>query len=360
MVMQKGLLKQRGEVDIHHAGTAMRFLTAYFASREGAEVELTGSHRMKERPIGILVESLRSLGADIQYLENEGYPPLRIHGTAFTKNRVHLPADISSQYISALLLIAPSLERGLELELKGKITSLPYIKMTLSLLEEVGVRTTFSGQTIRVYPASALDPVKMVVESDWSSASYFFSILSLSPVSSEISLSAYREKSLQGDSVLQHLYAQFGVSTSFSDHKITLTKTGEPLVTHFEHDLTEAPDLAQTLAVSCFGLGISCHLTGLHTLKIKETDRLEALKTELDKLGADISVTGDTLSLQPRRQMHSGVAIDTYHDHRMAMAFAPLSLLTPLVINDAGVVSKSYPDFWKDLKSLSFDIQEVD
>ena len=360
VVMQKGLEKQKGEVDIHHAGTAMRFLTAYFASREGAEVKLTGSHRMKERPIGILVDALRSLGADIHYLENEGYPPLEIRGRSFPSNKVQLPADISSQYISALLLIAPSLEEGLEVELKGKITSLPYIKMTLSLLQEVGVRTNFSGQTIKVYPARALEAAKIVVESDWSSASYYYSIIALSPVGSEISLTAYRQKSLQGDSVLQELYAPFGVTTSFDKHKMTLRKTGEPVITHFEQDLTEAPDLAQTLAVSCFGLGVSCTLTGLHTLKIKETDRLEALKEELGKLGADIAVTVDSLSLQVRTQLHSGVSIDTYHDHRMAMAFAPLAMCTSLIINDAGVVTKSYPDFWSDLKTLSFDIQELD
>ena len=359
VVMQKGLETQKGEVDIHHAGTAMRFLTAYFASREGAVVTLTGSHRMKERPIGILVEALRSLGAEIQYPENKGYPPLLIRGRNLPTFKVQLPADISSQYISALLLIAPSLEEGLELELKGNITSLPYIKMTLSLLEEVGVRTHFSGQTIRVYPAKTLKAVKMVVESDWSSASYFYSIIALSPIGSEISLSAYRQSSLQGDSVLQHLYRQFGVSTTFNKHIMTLKKTSAPLVSHIEQDLTEAPDLAQTLAVSCFGLGVSCYITGLHTLKIKETDRLEALREELGKLGAHISVTSDSLSLQSRTQLRSGVAVDTYHDHRMAMAFAPLAICTSLIINDAGVVSKSYPDFWTDLKALSFDIQEV-
>ena len=290
-VMQKGLQITEGIVDIHHAGTAMRFLTSYFASQEGKEVTLTGSKRMTERPIKVLVEALRSLGADIEYQQNEGYPPLRIKGKKLTQHKVSLPADISSQYISSLLLTAPSLENGLELELMGKTTSVPYIKMTLALLEQIGVSSTFNGNLIKVNPKTAVDTTNLVVESDWSSASYFYSIVALCEVGTEITLSAYKKDSLQGDSVLAKIYVDFGVETTFNDNNITLKKTSMGKQSTANYDLSNAPDTAQTIAVTCFGLGLGCHLTGLHTLKIKETDRLEALHIELSKLGAPISVT---------------------------------------------------------------------
>ncbi|MEL6917946.1 MAG: 3-phosphoshikimate 1-carboxyvinyltransferase [Bacteroidota bacterium] len=356
-VMQKGLGIQHGEVDIHHAGTAMRFLTGYFASQEGKEVVLTGSQRMTERPIRVLVEALQSLGADIVYEKSQGYPPLRIKGKTLTMSKVSLPANISSQYISSLLLIAPSLENGLELELVGKITSIPYIKMTLALLTQIGVENSFEGNTIRISPKTAVPRRDLVVESDWSSASYFYSIVALCEVGTEITLSAYKKSSLQGDSVLSDMYTDFGVETVFHENSIVLRKTADVQLSMVNYDLTKAPDIAQTIAVSCFGLGIGCHLTGLHTLKIKETDRLEALNTELTKLGAPILVTDKTLSLQPSKHIKKEIAIDTYHDHRMAMAFAPLALKTSLIVNDAGVVSKSYPDFWNDLKTMQFAIK---
>ena len=358
-VMQKGLQKSQGEVDIHHAGTAMRFLTAYFASQEGKEVVLTGSARMKERPIQVLVDALRELGAEIQYTNNHGCPPLRISGKKLTKSKVALPANVSSQYISALLLIAPSLENGLELELIGKITSVPYIKMTLALLEELGISATFEDNKIVVQSREAVDGTTMVVESDWSSASYFYSVAALCDLDSEIKLSAYKENSLQGDSILQEIYTHFGVETSFSKNEVTLKKVREHQRDVFVYDLSDAPDLAQTISVTCLGLGIGCHLTGLHTLPIKETDRLAALKTELTKLGAQVETDSESLTLQPTSVIHEDVSIDTYHDHRMAMAFAPLALKTNLFINDAGVVSKSYPDFWKDLKNLGLQIAEI-
>lgn len=358
-VMQQGLKKITGEVDIHHAGTAMRFLTGYFASQEGKEVVLTGSQRMQERPIKILVEALRELGADIQYVKNEGYPPIKITGKKLVKNKVSLPANISSQYISSLLLIAPSLENGLELELVGKITSVPYIKMTLALLEQIGVQTSFEGNHIKVSPKDAVEDTTLVVESDWSSASYFYSIVALCNVGTEIQLSSYKKDSLQGDSVLAKIYTDFGVETTFSENTITLTKVSDDIPSHLEYDLSNAPDIAQTIAVTCLGLGIGCHLTGLHTLPIKETDRLGALKTELAKLGAKVGIDSESLTLQPTKSITPNVAIDTYNDHRMAMAFAPLALRTTLLVNDAGVVSKSYPDFWKDLTALGIGIQEV-
>lgn len=358
-VMQKGLQKSSGEVDIHHAGTAMRFLTAYFASQPGKEVVLTGSQRMQERPIQVLVEALRALGADIQYVKQEGYPPLKISGKKLTKSQVSLPANISSQYISALLLIAPSLENGLELELVGKITSVPYIKMTLGLLAQIGVEANFEGNKIRVEPQKRVDAFKLVVESDWSSASYFYSIVALCEVGTKIKLSSYKQNSLQGDSVLSKIYTDFGITTTFSDNQVTLEKTEESGQENVSYDLSNAPDIAQTIAVTCLGLGMGCHLTGLHTLPIKETDRLAALQAEMTKFGAKVTIDSESLTLQPTKKINSGVDVDTYNDHRMAMAFGPLALKTDLIVNDAEVVSKSYPDFWKDLKTLGFDIAEV-
>ncbi len=358
-VMQQGLKKTTGEVDIHHAGTAMRFLTGYFASQEGKEVVLTGSKRMQERPIKILVEALRELGADIEYVKNEGYPPIKINGKKLAKSKVSLPANISSQYISSLLLIAPSLENGLELELVGKITSVPYIKMTLALLQQIGVNTSFEGNHIKVGAKDAVEDTTLVVESDWSSTSYFYSIVALCDVGTEVQLSSYKEDSLQGDSVLAKIYTDFGVETSFSNNTITLTKISNDIPPKVQYDLSNAPDIAQTISVTCLGLGIGCYLTGLHTLPIKETDRLAALQTELNKLGAQVEIDSESLTLRPTENITPNVAIDTYNDHRMAMAFAPLALRTTLFVNDAGVVSKSYPDFWKDLSTLGIGIQEV-
>lgn len=359
VVMQKGIKVTKGEVDIHHAGTAMRFLTTYFSCAECKEVVLTGSKRMTERPIGVLVDALKSLGADITYLENIGYPPLHIKGKKIAQQKVSLPANISSQYISSLLLTAPSLDNGLELELVGKITSVPYIKMTLALLTQIGVENSFEGNTIKVAPKKAVDNATLVVESDWSSASYYYSIVAMSAVGTEITLSAYKKDSLQGDSVLADIYTDFGVETNFLDNKVVLKKVNGKEKTLITKDLSNAPDIAQTIAVTTFGLGLGCHLTGLHTLKIKETDRLEALKTELTKLGASIEVTDKTLTIKQTSKINKDIAIDTYNDHRMGMAFAPLALKTTIFINDAGVVSKSYPDFWTDLKQLQFGIKEA-
>jgi 3-phosphoshikimate 1-carboxyvinyltransferase len=348
--------------DIHHAGTAMRFLTSFFAIQEGKEVVLTGSSRMKERPIQILVDALNQLGAEISYEENEGFPPIRIKGKKLSKNKVSLPANVSSQYISALLLIAPKLEKGLELTLEGEITSIPYIKMTLALLNEIGVDTTFVGNKITVCHAELVSASQFTIESDWSSASYWYAIIALSEIGTQISLSSYKQNSLQGDSALIEIYKDFGVETVFnSDNSITISKKqvrNSQLAT-CNSQLNNCPDIAQTIVVTCFGLGIGCHLTGLHTLKIKETDRLEALKTELTKLGAIISVTNDSLTLQPSEVINENVSIATYQDHRMAMAFAPLALKAPIIIENAEVVSKSYPTFWEDLKQVGFQFKMI-
>lgn len=357
-LMAKALKTESVVVDIHHAGTAMRFLTAYFSIQEGREVILTGSDRMKERPIKILVDALQSLGAHIEYLENEGFPPLKIKGKKLNNNHVSLQANVSSQYISALLLIATKLENGLELTLEGEITSVPYINMTLSLLGEIGVESSFDGNIITIKPTSNSQLKKtLIVESDWSSASYYYSIVALSPVGTEITLSSYKNNSLQGDSVLVDIYKHFGVTSTFNKNTVTLKKESlilQPLTLNLQN----APDIAQTIAVTCFGLGISCNLTGLHTLKIKETDRLVALKTEIEKLGGDVDITDKSLHLHEAKSIKKSVPIATYNDHRMAMAFAPLALKTDIVIQHAYVVSKSYPAFWDDLKAIGFEITQ--
>ncbi|MGB2282449.1 MAG: 3-phosphoshikimate 1-carboxyvinyltransferase [Flavobacteriaceae bacterium] len=355
-LMQAALASDSSTVDIHHAGTAMRFLTAYFATRSGTTTTLTGSSRMQERPIKILVEALNSLGASITYTKNEGYPPLLIEGKSLTDSKVYLKANVSSQYISALLLIAPTLSKGLSLYLEGKITSVPYIKMTLSLLEELGVQTAFDGQTISVFPFTEDINKTFTVESDWSSASYFYSIVALSPIGTQIDLSAYKPNSLQGDAVLKNIYKELGVESSFNETTLSLKKLAEPQSKQLTLDLANAPDIAQTIAVTCLGLEIGCNLTGLHTLKIKETDRLVALQNEIKKLGTSIEITDNSLHLKSPNKLNSSIHIATYNDHRMAMAFAPLGLKTQLFIDDAEVVSKSYPDFWSDLSALGFEL----
>jgi 3-phosphoshikimate 1-carboxyvinyltransferase len=354
-VMQAALKAKTDVINVHHAGTAMRFLTAYFAHLEGREIVLTGSQRMQERPIKILVEALRSIGASITYEKEEGYPPIMIKGKKLNGGTVKLPADISSQYISALLLIGPVLENGIQLDLLGKITSIPYINMTLSLLNSIGVQTEFKGQSIRVAPQKNPRLTTQIVESDWSSASYYFSIVALSD-ESEIHLTSYKKNSLQGDRVLREIYSKLGVSSSIDGQTLILKKEKVDLPHVLEWDLSKAPDIAQTIAVSCYGLGVGCKLKGLHTLKIKETDRLQALYNELTKLGAQVKVTYKSLKLAAGSNFVANCSLPTYNDHRMAMAFAPLALKVPLIIENAEVVSKSYPTFWKDLEQINFKI----
>ena len=355
-VMQEALESTSEVVDVHHAGTAMRFLTAYFSHLEGHEVVLTGSTRMQERPIKILVDALRSIGAYIVYEKVEGFPPIRIKGKKLLGGTISLPADISSQYISALLLLGPVLEKGLKLNLVGKITSIPYIKMTLALLNNIGITTSFKDQLIRVGSVNKIKRINQVVESDWSSASYFFSIVALAK-KAKISLTSFKKSSLQGDIVLLDIYEQLGVSARFEEDILHLKKESKPLPDSIQLDLSKAPDIAQTIAVSCYGLGVGCDIVGLHTLKIKETDRLKALYIELNKLGAKIKVTNESLHLSPHTNFIKNCSISTYNDHRMAMAFAPLALKIPLKIEESSVVSKSYPDFWNDLRKLNFEIK---
>ncbi|MDT0641547.1 3-phosphoshikimate 1-carboxyvinyltransferase [Zunongwangia sp. F363] len=357
-VMQKALSSREEVVDIHHAGTAMRFLAAYFATREGREVVLTGSKRMKERPVKLLVDALKSLGADISYEENEGFPPLRIKGKKLEKDAVRVQANISSQYVSALMLIAPSLPGGLEIKLDGQITSAPYISMTLEILQNAGVKGEFKNNKIKIQPEKELPSKTINIESDWSSASYFYSIAAICE-EAELKLSNYRKTSLQGDSCLARIYEHFGVITEYLKDTIVLRKKPCKKPKRIIENLQNSPDIAQTIAVTCLALGIGCELSGLHTLKIKETDRLVALKTEMEKFGARVDITQDSLRLFPVKELAEGVSVETYNDHRMAMAFAPLALRIGHRLLDAGVVSKSYPSFWEDLDKLQFSVKTV-
>ena len=357
-VMQAALKSTSDSIDINHAGTAMRFLTSYFSQLEGREVILTGSKRMQQRPIKILVDALKSLGASIEYEKKQGYPPLKIKGKKLDGGSISLPADVSSQYISSLIMLGPILKAGIELNLKGTITSMPYINMTLDLLKRLGIKTEFKGHRIVVKNTSKSKNTIQVVESDWSSASYFFSIAALSD-KAKIYLSNFKSNSLQGDSILRIIYKQLGVNSYFEGNNLILEKENISSPKSIKWDLSNAPDIAQTIAVSCYGLGVACDLEGLHTLKIKETDRLVALDTELSKLGAKISVTDKSLHLSSDQDFQKGINISTYNDHRMAMAFAPLALKIPLSVEKAEVVSKSYPSFWEDLNSLNFKIDKI-
>ncbi|SDS09554.1 3-phosphoshikimate 1-carboxyvinyltransferase [Gramella sp. MAR_2010_147] len=356
VVLKKALEKGSGVIDIHHAGTAMRFLTAYFAAKEGCEVEITGSKRMKERPVRLLVDALQRMGADIQYKKEVGYPPLLIKGRKLNVSSVKLQANVSSQYVSALMLICASLENGLEIILEGQITSTPYILMTLEILQHAGIKGNFKEDRIFIEPVKELNASTIAVESDWSSASYFFSIAAIAETA-EIKLSNYRKTSRQGDSCLVEIYKHFGVQTEFQDNSVILRKQKGTTSVRISEDLRNSPDIAQTIAVTCLALGLECKLEGLHTLKIKETDRLQALKNEMEKFGAEVEITNDSIHLLPCNSLKENVEVETYNDHRMAMAFAPLAQKVPLSILDAEVVSKSYPDFWNDLENLSFEMQ---
>ena len=354
-VLQKALASQEDMLDIHHAGTAMRFLTAYLAATTQKEITLTGSPSMLQRPIGPLVAALRDMGAAITYTGKQGYPPLKIAPAALSGN-VTIDASVSSQYISALALIGPYLKKGLTLTLAGNITSKPYIDMTLSLLSSIGAKSIFKGQDIRILPLKKSNKVKIAVEGDWSSASYFYSLVALSKKRC-VHLSSFKTNSLQADAALASLYKTLGVTTTAIDSQtIALSKNDAPLPAGFKADLTPSPDLAQTIAVTCFGLGIACHLTGLHTLKIKETDRLVALQNELTKLGAVVHITQDTLLLESHEiafeNRTQDIEIATYDDHRMAMAFGVLAELFSVTIQDPMVVTKSYPAYYSDLKKM--------
>jgi len=361
VILDKYITNLESHIDVHHAGTAMRFLTALLAIKSNKKFVITGSQRMKERPIKILVQALNKLGANISYFDKKGFPPLIIKGQEIVGGEISLSSNISSQYISALMLIAPILKNGLLINLEGKITSKPYLEMTLAILKKIGINCYFKNNIISIEHCSKINNSAISIESDWSSVSYFYSIVALSNAA-ELNIGTFYKSSIQGDVKLYEIYAKLGVETKFikSSSRILIKKINDFIKPdHIDLDLTENPDIAQTIAVTCFGLGISCDLFGLHTLKIKETDRLEALKIELSKLGANVKVTNNSFHLAPTFSINNGISIETYNDHRMAMAFAPLALMTPIIINNPDVVTKSYKDFWKDLKSLNFNLSKI-
>ncbi len=357
------------------AGTVMRFLTAFLAIKNGDTV-LTGEHRMKERPIRVLVDVLRQLGANIEYMEKEGFPPLKITGVALEGGKITIDGSISSQYISALLMIAPKLKNGIQIEFSGEIISKPYINMTIEMMRYFGVSVRWEGSTI-IVDAGNYKAKNSSIEADWSAASYWYSMVALAK-EADITLYGLKQQSLQGDAVVQEIYKKMGVKTEFVNGGIRLTKICHPELVEgliFEYDFTNCPDIAQTVAVTCAALNISAKLTGLKTLRIKETDRIIAIQTELNKLGFNVEVEEDdiiihsTTSLRTEssevKQSHSDkkiasflamTSVKTYNDHRMAMAFAPLALLGKITIEDENVVAKSYPNFWKDLEKVGFNV----
>ena len=343
-------------VNIGPAGTAMRFLTAYFAIGD-EEVILTGSERMKQRPIGILVDALHELGANIDYVENEGFPPIKLKGS-FTQlsNNVSIKGDISSQYITALLLIAARLPLGLELHIEGELTSRPYVEMTLAMLESAGIEHTWNDNAIYI-ASQGFAEASLHVEPDWSAASYWYAIAALAN-EAELFLPGLTKYSLQGDSVITEIMANFGITSQFKDGGVYLVKEEKPVIRKI-FDLKSCPDLAQTVIVVCAALGHNATFTGLETLKIKETDRVKALQNELEKIGVKLIEKNQVYKLDcSGKFIPERVIINTYDDHRMAMAFAPLALLIPEVeIEDAKVVEKSYPAFWKDLESVQFEVK---
>ena len=358
-VMVKALNSDSRDFDIKAAGTAMRFLTAFLSKIVG-EWTITGTERMKNRPIKLLVDALNSLGARIEYMEEEGYPPLRIFGSALQGGEISLAGGVSSQYISALLMIAPLMENGLTLHLEGNIISRPYINLTLQLMEQFGVKATWNGQTIKILPQE-YKPIRFTVESDWSAASYWYSIMALSK-NAEIELLGLFKNSLQGDAAGAKLFAQLGVGTAFTDRGVVLKYNGN-VTKKLIYNFVNEPDLAQTFVVTCVLLNIPFRFTGLQSLKIKETDRIEALKTELRKLGYLLTDSNDSILEWngERCEPEADPVIATYEDHRMAMAFAPAALVLPqgITIADPGVVTKSYPTFWDNLRKEGFTVKEV-
>lgn len=356
--LQRLLASKSDVLDAGPAGTTFRFMTAFLSLQEGTQT-LTGSERMKQRPIGVLVEALRTLGANIEYLENDGYPPLKIHApNPLTVNQLSIPASVSSQYISALLMIAPTLENGLELTLTGKIVSRPYIQMTLNLMAYFGVNHEWKGNMISVKPQQ-YQPREFTVEADWSAASYYYAIAAFANDDLDLQLDGLFENSVQGDAVIAKIGEHFGIQSQFNETGVRLTKVKNHTQSDFNYNFLECPDIAQTLAVICGGLGVKGEFSGLETLKIKETDRVAALNAELAKAKVNFEeLSFDTCKIEGKATFDAIPQFPTYEDHRMAMAFAPLAMLHEVLIEAPKVVEKSYPDFWKDLESLMFECLE--
>jgi 3-phosphoshikimate 1-carboxyvinyltransferase len=343
-------------IDIMDAGTTMRFLAAYY-SLTGQHKIITGSDRMKQRPIGLLVNALREIGVTIRYKEKEGFPPIETAGFSIQKsNTVRIPGDVSSQYISALMMTAPLLQDGLVIQLEGKIGSRPYIEMTAALMKDFGISCEFKGNSIQILPSKYL-PATITIEADWSAASYWFAFVALAETG-EVTLPHVSEQSLQGDRVAVEVMSKLGVKTLFGKNLTTLTK--QPHNTSIEWDFLDCPDLAQTVLPVCAAKGIPGRFVGLESLRIKETDRIAALQTELAKIGAALEEGHSVWNLIPGHYSKTqSVTIKTYHDHRMAMGMAPLATLMDVTIESPEVVNKSYPGFWEDMKTVGFEIQGI-
>jgi 3-phosphoshikimate 1-carboxyvinyltransferase len=343
--------------DVGHAGTSMRFLTALFSVTEGERI-LIGSERMHQRPIQLLVDALRSMGAEISYLEKEGYPPLKIQGKRLQGGEISIRGDVSSQYLSALVMIAPYLEKGLTLNITSEFTSKPYLQMTLNMMRYFGVEVEEHERTIRIQQGNYLAK-NYVVESDWSSASYWFEALAFTKESTLKLLGLKHENSMQPDAIVEELYTAFGVHTHPVEGGVQLSTSAVALPKNVKIDFSDFPDIAQTMACSFVGFQTPGIFKGLHTLRIKETDRIEALKNELHKLGASIAVSDNSMEFISFSHSSSIAAVNTYDDHRMAMAFAVMVFsLGKITIHHPGVVSKSYPNFWNDLRLLGVDVAE--
>ncbi len=366
VTLERLLNSKSSTLDAHHAGTTFRFLTAFLATKPGSQI-LTGSERMKQRPIKALVDALNLLGADIEYLESEGYPPIKINTPKHDFNEeITLPANISSQYITALLLIAPTLPKGIMVTLEGKIVSRPYIEMTIKMMEYFGISVDWEMNQI-IIKHQKYNAKDYYVEADWSAASYYYILAGLSETAN-ITLNGVHANSLQGDSAIAEIGTKFGIETIYEKHQIRLIKEKSlKPIAHFEYDFIEQPDIAQSISVLSAGLGVNTLYSGLQTLKIKETDRILALQQELAKIGVHLNKMPSKFSKKSNIEYYlqegkatinnqNSPSFDTYNDHRMAMAFAPLAILFPIIINEPMVVSKSYPKYWEDLKKLGFSI----
>lgn len=344
-------------INVGHAGTDMRFLTAFLSIKNG-DYELTGSERLQQRPIKDLVDVLKTFGADIYYKNNEGFPPLQINGKQLQGGAVEISGKISSQFITALLLVAPYFTKGLELTIKDELVSKPYVHMTIELMKEFGASVIWKDNKIIVEPLPyTYHKKEFIVESDWSAASYYYSMVALSKIGTQLSIKGLFENSLQADDVCSNIYKNFGVKTTFNDNEIVISKNSKANTSLLELDFIECPDITQTIVCSCIGLNVPFKFTGLQTLKVKETDRITALQNELQKIGCAIEITDTSIQwTATKSEAIDNLSVATYNDHRMAMSFAPLCLLVDnVIVENAEAVSKSYPMFWEHLKSIGIN-----
>lgn len=356
------ILKSESNVfDVGNAGTTMRFLTSYLANKPGEWI-LTGSERMKNRPIGILVNALNELGVKIEYLEKPGFPPIKIYGTNLKGGNIEISGSISSQFISSLLLIAPTLPNGLNIKLKSKIVSKPYIDMTLNLMRNFGIKSKWKDDYIIINKQNYISK-DYKVEADWSSASYWYEMATLADFA-DIKLYGLKKNSIQGDSIISKIFDELGIKTTFISGGVHLKKLSNPYIKQFDYDFTDNPDIVQTIAVTLSALNIPFSLNGLESLIIKETNRLQALKYELFKVGCNLLITNDSISKFKNNNIDTNCSekwnFNTCSDHRMALSFTPLAMLNKITFDNMNVVKKSYPSFWEDIQKIGFDIQEIE